>query len=87
MSERNHQHLLTVLHPFQLEKLERDVSKGDWKKEHINDLVRNLEEEIMELWLELSSGTPESIIRECADIANFAAMIADKVMSEKDGAE
>jgi hypothetical protein len=81
-SQRNHQHLLTVLQPFQLEKLERDVSKGDWKESSLDELSFDLVGEFIELRAEIKRGTPESIVSECADVANFAAMIADKVLSE-----
>lgn len=65
-------------------KLKENDDKEGWKGESFEYLFANLQEEVHELsryfdknvaykWI-----TKDEIIRECADIANFAMMIADK---------
>lgn len=64
--------------------LPKNIAKGDWRGSgtHLNDLFDGLQHEVGELADELVDGTPESIVKECADVANFAMMIADKARSE-----
>ena len=48
----------------------------------LQELFKWLEEEIHELKIALSEGSRESIIKECADIANLAYFIARKIIKE-----
>ncbi len=59
-----------------MRKLERDLRKGDWEKD--SSLLSGLLAELAEMCDALGSGTPAQIVQECADVANFALMIADK---------
>lgn len=65
-------------------KLAKNRHKGDrsgWLKDHSKVLFERLLDETDELRDELtfSCGTVESITSECADVANFAMMTADRV--------
>jgi hypothetical protein len=56
------------------------IAKGDWKQYNAWYHFDRLEQEIAELKLELIGGSNtsrEAILKECADVANFAMMIAD----------
>ena len=62
--------------------LPKNIAKGDWRESRIRDLYVLLIGEVRELEAELySSGPHDNIVKECADIANFAMMIADRVNS------
>ena len=70
------------------EKLADNDHKGGWADCETGFLFRKLEEELQELYLALhnrergsffgTTHTDEEIVGECADIANFVMMIADK---------
>lgn len=62
----------------------RNVAKGGWDACHPMELLRLLEVEVKELRAALSHLSPnrEDVISECADVANFAAMIADVIRSD-----
>lgn len=53
--------------------------KGDWRQYNAWYHFDRLEQEIAELKIELigSNTSKEAILKECADVANFAMMIAD----------
>lgn len=61
--------------------LPKNVAKGDWRGPDTSmaQLFDGLMKEITELEVELYSGSKRDVIQECADVANFAMMIADKV--------
>lgn len=63
-------------------KLEDNEEKEHWRKASYDCLFNRLEEEVQELReLMLDDKVPykhKKMIAECADIANFAMMIADK---------
>lgn len=62
-------------------KMEDKMAVGDNKKPQWwedRGLFNKLENEVEELWVALQEGTPESIVEEAADVANFAMMIAGK---------
>ena len=66
-----------------LAKLERDAHKGGWEDETYFGLLSGVTREVFELTEELTTSLfeeydYEAIIKECADVANFAMMIADK---------
>ena len=58
---------------------EKNLAKGDWRDSTRDGLFDHLDEEMRELDLALDLGKTEDIIRECADIANLAMMLADFV--------
>jgi len=60
-------------------KLRENDHKGDWRLElSIPELWELLEDEIEELAQAINSNLgSQEIVRECADVANFAMMIAD----------
>lgn len=54
--------------------------KDDWRELDLDDLLQRLQEELDELTAALENGKAEgSAIRECADLANFAMMLADRL--------
>ncbi|MBK5474390.1 hypothetical protein JFU54_28820 [Bacillus sp. TH19] len=70
-------------------KLQENDHKGGWKQCGKYWLFERMQEEITELLQELSrfgndAKNEDMIIRECADIANFAMMIADKVREQSE---
>lgn len=73
-----------------IEKLNepKNLEKGGWKDSFIDFLFHRLKEETIELQEELKQkmscyvsvqDRKEKVLKECADVANFAMMIADKV--------
>ena len=60
----------------------KNLSKGDraaWLAADENFLVSRLRDEVVELFAELIEGaSPERVISECSDVANFALMLADR---------
>jgi len=66
------------------EKLDENKSKGGWDSVDTSWLWMRLQKEMSELYSALNSSepNPEEMVRECADVANFAMMIADRVMNE-----
>ena len=60
-----------------LKKLETNQHRSGWVNVGLHYLFRRLEEETLELRKALLSGDKDAIIEECADVANFAMMIAD----------
>lgn len=58
--------------------LPENRKKSDWREDTLGDIFRALDVEVKELATALDSGAPEkAIIEECADVANFAFMLAD----------
>jgi hypothetical protein len=66
-------------------KLRRNDFKGGWQDEKYGYLLRRAIEEIDELRRVLSRANPSAatVVNECADVANFVMMIADKALAEK----
>lgn len=64
-------------------KLRENEHKGGWDRCNPYWLIDRLKEEVAELEQAMDDGLPsEEIIRECADIGNFAMMVADVVRDE-----
>ncbi|PEP86132.1 hypothetical protein [Bacillus pseudomycoides] len=68
-------------------KLQENDHKGGWKQCGKYWLFERMQEEMTELLQELSlfsndAENEDRVIKECADIANFAMMIADKVREQ-----
>lgn len=59
-------------------KLKVNDHKGGWYSCNLNYLSKRLTQERKELYDAIKSDDKERVISECADIANFAMMIADK---------
>jgi len=71
---------------FQLDmarKLEMNSHKNHWSESTVRWLRNRLRQEIVELGKALDDRTPgtriDNVVSECADVANFAMMIADNV--------
>ena len=59
-------------------KLEANRYKGGWADTSEGWLYERAVGEMRELAVALHSQNPELVIKECADVANFMMMIADK---------
>lgn len=60
------------------DKLHKNQHKGvSWRTETALWLMERLEDEVGELEVAIDEKNKEEIIKECADVANFAMMIAD----------
>ena len=70
-------HALDCFHELMLEKLRDNRHKAHW--EHVSQdwILARLEQELEELKEALANGCADDIAYECADVANFAMMIAD----------
>lgn len=71
-------------------ELLKHLDRPGWKRESIEYLMSRLKEELIELEIELKKSSTihdsadyykreKQVIKECADIANFAMMIADNI--------
>lgn len=61
----------------------RNISKGDnWRAVSTDEMWMNILTEVDELRCAIMREGPEAILAEIADVANFLAMLADKVESE-----
>ena len=60
-----------------LQKLLENEHKKPWENLNREQLMFFIVQELKELAEALEGGTPEEVRRECADVANFAMMIAD----------
>lgn len=60
-----------------LKKLRENHHKAFWRGSTYDYLMLRLREELVELSLAIMDEGPENIQLECADVANFAMMIAD----------
>jgi hypothetical protein len=58
---------------------ERNQQKSDWRDVDPVVLLRMLEAECDEVRAALVSGDPGHVVWECADVANVAMMLADRV--------
>lgn len=66
-------------------KLAKNRDKGGWENDSPEALLERLREEVDELAAAIlggPNGTPQHVLDEAADVANFAAMIADVVRAE-----
>jgi len=64
-------------------KLKRNDYKGGWDECDIHFLLKFLKREVAELEKSISFGNKSDVIKEAADVANFAMMIADISREEK----
>jgi NTP pyrophosphatase (non-canonical NTP hydrolase) len=59
---------------------ENDGTKSHWSKSDFAWLLERLREEVDELEAALEEGNPIEIMREAADVGNFAMMISDNAL-------
>lgn len=60
-------------------KLKANDYKRNWRKCSDEDLLRGLRDEVDELLTAIKRKEPDTaVIMECADVANYAMMLADK---------
>ena len=55
--------------------------KPGWLGDNLPDLFLRVEDELTELQLAIETGNHRDVLTECADAANFLAMIADVALS------
>ena len=79
----NEKELAGTLHSFCLEKLQENRNKPHWSELNTEGILTLLTMEISELISAIDNNLPKAEVwREAADIANFAAMIADNYKGE-----
>ena len=69
-------HEIEVFAQFMEHKLKLNDHKGGWEEKELNDRLKLLKEEVIELEEALVDESHLDIVFEAADIANFAMMIA-----------
>jgi len=63
-----------------MKKLRQNSHKAGWNTVTNYWLLARLNDEVRELQEAMLTDSPEMIADECADVANFAAMIADNIL-------
>lgn len=79
---------LKWMHDIQFKKLSttKNVAKDHWLDMTPHELFNRLQGEVDELHEAMfRKGSPKDIISECADVANFATMIAHKMKTIEGG--
>ena len=68
-------------------KLQANDHKGGWRECHPFALFERLQEEVEEIRAQLNADPDDiaKLVAECADVANFAMMIADVIRRVKGG--
>lgn len=66
-----------------MKKLRQNSHKAHWNTVTNYWLLARMMDEIRELQDAMATDSPEMIADECADVANFAAMIADNILKGK----
>jgi len=64
--------------------LPRNVAKTHWQEVSLRTLISRLQGEVEEAHSALLANHLDQLITECADVANYAMMIADKARSDMD---
>ena len=82
----NYENTVAAFTGLMLKKLRENDHKTHWANEATLDLFKYLKDEVVELSEELgrlalkhAGASPVKVARECADVANLALMVADKV--------
>lgn len=75
---------LFILQDAMKAKIDRDLYKGTWENIPLEELLKLLEDEVEELREAVLLEPNENIIKEAADVANFALMIAGNAGRERD---
>lgn len=80
---KNYWPFVTPFSEVMVKKLEEYDYKNGWVRLSYLELLENLELEVEEMKDALiERANAKSVIEECADIANYAMMIADKIKQE-----
>lgn len=66
-------------------KLDENSGKGGWSNDSPDSLLLRVFEEAVELTSAVKHETSDAVIREAADVANFAMMVADVVARRVNG--
>ena len=61
--------------------LRRNDHKGGWQDDSVKSLTCRVQDETFELFEAVNAGDVQAIVREAADVANFAMMVADNAQS------
>lgn len=73
-----YRHPLLQFAKFMEDKLWRNIHKTGWHDLSDKQLIKRMRQEIREIVIAIDAGeSPEKIALECADVANFAMMLAD----------
>lgn len=75
---------LFILQDAMEAKIDRDLHKGTWEDIPVYELLKLLEDEVEELREAILLKPNDEIIKECADVANFALMIAGNAGRKRD---
>ena len=78
-SEEDTEEILGTLHKLQKTKFLINDYKQHWRTTSLDVLFEGLLDEVRELQISLAQGRIANSQLECADIANFAAMICDNI--------
>jgi hypothetical protein len=78
---------IDFLREYQLQKFAEREYKGEWKHVTIGKLLTLMRREFSELTDAVGFGDHNEAIRECADIANYAAIIADVLRLKSENLE
>lgn len=65
-------------------KMARNAHKGRWEKLDIPKTIELMRGEVNELRQAISNGNSVEILLECADVANFAMIVASIIMEKGD---
>ncbi len=65
------------------EKLIKNIAKSEWTDMPLPLLIKRLQGEICELEVAIAYEGPDAVIKESADVANFALFVHDRAMKEK----
>ena len=79
MSKKKNENLINKLGKVMLNKLEDNDHQSGWKDCTMSYFFNRVEQEVDELRDALFDGDKEEIKSECADVANFCAMIIDNL--------
>ena len=79
MEKKEHREIVYNFAKIMENKLKQNDYKGGWSNCDIKWLLSRLKEETVELEQAIENKSKENIVKEAADVANFAMMIADNV--------
>jgi NTP pyrophosphatase (non-canonical NTP hydrolase) len=82
--ERDDTQLVQNLSSHQLTKLQCNSHKCHWRKVGLDELFYGLRLEMEELEEAVAIGKVDEVWKEAADVANFAAMIADWIQYHRE---
>jgi hypothetical protein len=86
-SEEDTEEILGTLHKLQKTKFLINDYKQHWRATSLDVLFKGLLDEVQELQISLAQRRIANSQLECADIANFAAMICDNIRNTTEWSE